>query len=117
MEQSSIRSCKVCNNNLIKISQPRSPQGFKGHKDDKGRWWVGRVCPDCAPKFRKVRYRKLPEQYEQVDCRGCGRMFRPIRKNASQTCSGKCAMRVKRGNSIQDLHKDAGLLKTKLPIP
>jgi len=114
MTNSSIRSCKICNGSFPKITYDPTPGGFRSQKDEQGRWWTGRVCPDCTPKHRKVAYRRTPEEYPEQGCKGCGKTFRPKRKSRTGTCSAKCAMRVSRGNSVSKLNKDVDLLKTTL---
>lgn len=110
----SIRSCKICGDNCIKIPRPKTASGYVGAVDDEGKHWHGLICSKCLPEVRKTKYRPHKPKVE-ICCKGCGNTFQTNKPNKSETCSKKCYMRVSRKNTTATTHRDKGLHKILLP--
>jgi protein-arginine kinase activator protein McsA len=110
---SSIRSCKLCGENLPKIDCPKTPSGYVGKVDDNGKRWHGNVCSKCLPQHRKTQYRPNKTK-ESLTCNGCGNTFMTNKSNKTGTCSNKCYMRVTRKNTVKSTNRDSDLHVSKL---
>jgi hypothetical protein len=104
----SIRSCKLCGENHIKIPRPKTASGYVGAVDDEGKHWHGLICSKCLPEVRKTKYRPNKPK-ETLTCNGCGNAFMTNKPNKTGTCSNKCYMRVSRKNTIKSTNRDSDL--------
>lgn len=102
--------CKLCNKIDYKIKRPKSVSGFSLCVNRDGKHWLGSVCPECAPKVRKTRYRKR-QDIPEIMCESCGKRYKPKHNNTKRGCSPKCIMRINRGLDRDSLGKDKHLLE------
>lgn len=48
MNESNLRTCKICDEIKVRISDGKFPNNSTTrYKDDNGKQWMGRTCPDC----------------------------------------------------------------------
>jgi len=78
--------CKVCNND-----KPKHRRGLTNYVNNENKFWLGRVCPDCAGPYKKEHYRKTPP-LKDVQCKECNKEFKQgMHKHAF--CSNACRMK------------------------
>lgn len=89
-----LKECKICN--IVKV---RYYEGIKSgtgvYIDPNGRWWSGRVCPECRQKKHKAKYPYKKRNRVKVKkiCQNCHIEFE-TENNRKIVCSASCRIQL-----------------------